>query len=305
MIRKALLLIVLYLISWSNVSAQNKVPRPKFDTFKGSVYSMRVMEVMKGKARVKGLQQHYGDNVFDYNKITEIELAEINIPETQIGEGKFPGVEKTSQFCMVLYSTMEIELEGCYEFSLNSDDGSTLWIEDEIALNNDGGHQMKLKKDTIGLTKGKYDIKLWYFQGLPDKFGFQFNSKLVGKLPSCEQREVTKEIEIPSYLLFESGAYQLTDQANNELSIIADLIHQKQLQSIEIIGHTDNKGTPKSNMTLSIRRAEHVLARLQELVGDASITFIALGRGEEEPKTSNDSEEGRSDNRRVQIILNH
>ncbi len=131
-----------------------KRPDPTFDTFKGHYYAMPVIEErVKNRVR-KRIQDKYGDNIYDYKKLGDIELDEINIPETTIGGDYFPGVDRYQQFCMILNSKMTIEIDGCYEFSLHSDDGSILWIDDQIIVDNDGGHQMELTKDTIALNKG-------------------------------------------------------------------------------------------------------------------------------------------------------
>jgi hypothetical protein len=83
---------------------------------------------------------------------------------------------------MILHSTMYVEREGCYEFSLNSDDGSVLWIDHVEVVNNDGGHGMRLVRDSAAITEGVYGVKLWYFQGLPDRFGLILDARRVGDM---------------------------------------------------------------------------------------------------------------------------
>ena len=78
---------------------------------------------------------------------------------------------------------------------------------------------------------------------------------------------------------------------------------------IRVVGHTDNVQIAKSlqktfptNWELSVARATTVVRFLQE-VGISPDSLIASGRGEYEPLASNDTEEGRKQNRRIEIIL--
>jgi len=67
--------------------------------------------------------------------------------------------------------------------------------------------------------------------------------------------------------------------------------------SIEVAGHTDNRGSDAYNLDLSARRADSVLKYLRE--GGVSNTLSSRGYGEAEPIASNDTDEGRQQNRRV------
>jgi len=71
---------------------------------------------------------------------------------------------------------------------------------------------------------------------------------------------------------------------------------------IEVGGHTDNTGDAAANLTLSQQRADAVVAKLAEL-GVAADTLTAKGYGQEMPRASNDSEEGRAQNRRIEFAV--
>ena len=115
-----------------------------------------------------GVEEHYGDFIHDYVVIDKVKFEKINVPEQDSRDG-FPGYElHKSQFGFYLHSQVEIKSLACYEFSLNSDDGSMLWIEGKKIVDNDGSHKMKLKRDSIVLKQGIYDSQLWYYQGYPD-----------------------------------------------------------------------------------------------------------------------------------------
>ena len=72
--------------------------------------------------------------------------------------------------------------------------------------------------------------------------------------------------------------------------------------SVEIIGHTDNIGSDTSNLLLSSNRAKSVMTFLVT----AQINELRLstsGKGSDDPISSNETEEGRYDNRRVEILI--
>lgn len=72
---------------------------------------------------------------------------------------------------------------------------------------------------------------------------------------------------------------------------------------VTIVGHTDSIGSNKYNFGLSERRAESTKKRLIEL-GLSPERIVGIeGRGEEEPIATNETKEGRSQNRRVEFIL--
>lgn len=73
--------------------------------------------------------------------------------------------------------------------------------------------------------------------------------------------------------------------------------------SLTVEGHTDSTGTDAYNQELSERRAEAVRQALIERGGDPSRVF-AVGFGESRPVASNNTHEGRSQNRRVEIVIN-
>ncbi|HHS49723.1 MAG TPA: PEGA domain-containing protein [candidate division Zixibacteria bacterium] len=72
---------------------------------------------------------------------------------------------------------------------------------------------------------------------------------------------------------------------------------------VRIEGHTDSMGAASYNMQLSQRRADSVKAYLVQNGGIDASRIIAVGRGEDEPIASNDTEEGRSINRRIEFIV--
>ncbi|GAA3954778.1 OmpA family protein [Allohahella marinimesophila] len=72
---------------------------------------------------------------------------------------------------------------------------------------------------------------------------------------------------------------------------------------IVVSGHTDSSGDDDSNMLLSQSRASKVAAFLSEVGGFESQRFTSVGYGEQRPIASNESSEGRAENRRVEVLI--
>lgn len=101
---------------------------------------------------------------------------------------------------------------------------------------------------------------------------------------------------------FESGSANLTPLGLGILDDMADVLRRIDDKPILITGHTDNVGNSTSNLALSNERAEAVK---QYLIGrniDAS-RLSTTGKGDSNPIASNDNEEGRTRNRRIEFTL--
>jgi OmpA-OmpF porin, OOP family len=72
--------------------------------------------------------------------------------------------------------------------------------------------------------------------------------------------------------------------------------------NIHVVGHTDNQGKPDYNLDLSRRRAATVAHELTSKYGIAANRMDAFGCGQYAPTESNDSDEGRAKNRRVELV---
>lgn len=114
--------------------------------------------------------------------------------------------------------------------------------------------------------------------------------------------EKPEKTTILKNVLFESASANLRTESSFELNILVDLLKSNSNYKIHIVGHTDNVGSESDNMILSTQRAEAVAQYLiQNGISSARIT--SEGKGESQAITSNDSEEGRSLNRRTEFTL--
>jgi len=83
-----------------------------------------------------------------------------------IGKFVFPyDVEKLPEYFGLIYDGfIEVPNEGIYTFSTNSNDGSRLYIDDKLIVENDGWHGPFEKEGAIALQGGLHKVKLLYFQ---------------------------------------------------------------------------------------------------------------------------------------------
>jgi OOP family OmpA-OmpF porin len=119
--------------------------------------------------------------------------------------------------------------------------------------------------------------------------------------------EITVEVQnaLQAYaktILFDTGKTKLKASSLEVLNNAAAILNQYPTSNFYIDGHTDSVGSESSNQTLSQGRASAVVAYLIEN-GVASNRLEARGFGESSPIASNKTREGRTTNRRVEILL--
>lgn len=105
-----------------------------------------------------------------------------------------------------------------------------------------------------------------------------------------------------SGVLFETGGDQLNPLALNRLDTVARALKAYPDRIIVVEGHTDAQGSDESNRALSQRRADAVREYLEGR-GVPPEQIRSVGKGESEPIASNDTAEGRANNRRVEIVV--
>jgi outer membrane protein OmpA-like peptidoglycan-associated protein len=102
--------------------------------------------------------------------------------------------------------------------------------------------------------------------------------------------------------MFAKNTYILTEASQKDLRRIAATLKEYNNTRLVIEGHTDGEGTEKDNMTLSHARAKAVADFfLKEKIPANKIQVI--GYGEEQPLFSNETAEGRRQNRRIEIVV--
>ena len=143
----------------------------------------------------------------------------------------------------------------------------------------------------------------------PHKTGSSF---IQGKV--TVQKVVNKILttgSLDTYINFATGKATLDNKALQEVALIAQALQQSQLKNKKILvaGHTDNQGSSniqqrqRDNLALSQRRANSVIEALVTRFGIERDRLTAKGYGETLPIASNDTNNGREENRRVNFSL--
>lgn len=148
------------------------------------------------------------------------------------------------------------------------------------------------------------------FEALRDKL-----QKLTNLGLSVEVRDNRMLIQLPGDVLFASGEEKLTKEGVEILAQVADVVRNDSdlnKRKFQVAGHTDNvplrRGPYKDNWGLSAMRARSVLtflvASLEEDGGGLDEkNWSAAGYGSRDPVADNETEEGRTKNRRVELVV--
>ncbi len=142
--------------------------------------------------------------------------------------------------------------------------------------------------------------------------GYLFHSENFNLPADAEYQEVTKDIPLKKIeignaivlknIFFDFDKATLRTESYNELDRLVTLLTENPSIKVELSAHTDSKGSDEYNMKLSQKRAESVVNYLINK-GISSDRLIAKGYGETQPIDTNDTEEGRQNNRRVEFKI--
>jgi outer membrane protein OmpA-like peptidoglycan-associated protein len=110
------------------------------------------------------------------------------------------------------------------------------------------------------------------------------------------------KITFNSGLLFDVNKATLRDASKAELTKLAQILNKYPDTNILVEGHTDNTGSEEYNLELSRQRAQSVENYLASLNVDPT-RFTIMGYGESQPVATNDTAEGRQQNRRVDLAI--
>lgn len=109
-------------------------------------------------------------------------------------------------------------------------------------------------------------------------------------------------LNMPGNITFDQGKATIKEDFQGVLGSVADVLKEFNKSDIKVTGHTDSRGNAQANQTLSENRATAVSNNLQSK-GVAGKRLSTSGFGSSQPVGDNKTEEGRAQNRRVEIIL--
>jgi OmpA-OmpF porin, OOP family len=130
--------------------------------------------------------------------------------------------------------------------------------------------------------------------GLPELVA----DKNINDCPKCETL-VTIKLDVE----FDTNKADVKDKYRNEIKKVADFMKTYPSTTAVIEGHTDNVFTAEYNQKLSQARADSVRQYLISNFGIKASRLTAVGYGLTKPIASNNTEEGRQKNRRVQAVI--
>ncbi len=170
--------------------------------------------------------------------------------------------------------------------------GTEVPLEESTAADND-------KVSTPNAALGKFSVQK-LTSGIDlniPEFGIE--NKLLTFIKSDKPVDKTTWFDFDR-LLFETGSATLEPQSQEQLKNIAEILKAYPAVNVKLGGYTDNTGNAASNLKLSQDRANSVRVELEKM-GIGKDRLEAEGYGQEHPVASNDTEEGRAQNRRISI----
>jgi chemotaxis protein MotB len=186
-------------------------------------------------------------------------------------------------------------------------------LQDLSVITSSQAESIKKSLDNIG-AKDVYIQDLQASMARKDSLNMALVMNLKGAIGNLDDKDINIKvdkgvvyIDISDKLLFKSGSYEITPAANTVLGKVALVLKNQPDIEFMVEGHTDNvafkKGVLNDNWDLSVKRATAVVRVLQNQYGLDPAKMAAAGRGEYKPLTTNDTDEGRSINRRTRIVI--
>ena len=235
-------------------------------------------------------------------------------------QNKFNSAYSENQGCQTELAVAKAKLanfesnQGQYENTVQSERNQIKQLQEQLKNCINGG-----TKNVSELVKeinesNKYIKHLVNAKSKSDSLNMVLTNNLTRSLSSEETKDVDVKvlkgvvyISLADNMLYKSGSYEISPAAGETLSKIAKIINDYRDYDVLIEGNTDNvpisKPNIRNNWDLSALRASSVVQALQNQYGVDGKRLTAGGRGEYNPLTTNATAEGKSQNRRTQIII--
>jgi outer membrane protein OmpA-like peptidoglycan-associated protein len=128
------------------------------------------------------------------------------------------------------------------------------------------------------------------------------NIKLAAGAPDTRNKLITEGKFVTSGILFDVNSDKIRPQSYGVMKDIANVLTENSLVKVKIVGHTDSDGKDADNISLSKKRAESVKASLAKDFGIDAARLDTDGKGASQPVDTNNTAEGKANNRRVEFI---
>ncbi|MCP4440033.1 MAG: OmpA family protein [Aureispira sp.] len=186
-------------------------------------------------------------------------------------------------------------------------------LADLAIVSKSGAESIKKSLETMG-EQNRYIQDLTVKMQRKDSMNLALVTNLKRSLEDVNDEDVQVEVKkgvvyisLSDKMLFKSGSAKINPRAEEILGKVAKVVNDHSEIEILVEGHTDNvpisKECIQDNWELSAKRATSVVRVLQNKHNVAPNRMTAGGRGEYVPKTTNETEGGRSINRRTEIVI--
>ncbi len=186
-------------------------------------------------------------------------------------------------------------------------------LKDLSVLSSTQAESVRKSLENIG-AKDAYIQDLQSAMARKDSLNMALVMNLKSALADVNDKDVEIKVEkgvvfisISDKMLFNSGSYNVTAQANTVLGKVAQVLNANPDIHFLVEGHTDNVPIKNNcildNWDLSVKRATAVTRILQNTYNIDPTRMTAGGRSEYIPLASNDSKEGKATNRRTRIVI--
>jgi len=290
-----------------------------------------VMPGQAGQGDAQGSKDHplisrYPGSVI--NEYWQREFDEYNLPLSKAAEGKYEKSQHLEgKVTAIYYITPEgrsaLEIYRNYETGLKNGGFQTLFacaktcgdpppsgtfpIDDAFGNYSNETRYLAAK---LSRAAGDVYVSLWVYDRSFDVKAFlevievkPMDAGLVTVSAASLAGDITRTGHASIYgIYFDTGKAEVKAESETTLKEISKLLQQDGKLKLFVVGHTDNQGTLESNMDLSRRRAAAVVQALTTKYGVAAVRLSGQGDGPTAPVASNDSEEGRAKNRRVELV---
>ena len=175
---------------------------------------------------------------------------------------------------------------------------------------NDLRQELNLKVSEISKARKEKEAEIARVQATRDSLVAEMTREIQDNQIQITQLADKLKVSIVDKILFPSGEAKITGEGLKVLQRVGDILKNTKDNIIRVEGHTDNvpiSGALKykfpSNWELSTARATNVVRFLEDKVGIDPAKLEAVGLGENQPVASNETAQGRAQNRRIEIAL--
>lgn len=235
-------------------------------------------------------------------------------------QGEVKSLQEKYQQAQIDLATANAQLKAATEKA----DGLSSALKEEKVANkqlqnsldqsiNGGAKNVEMLVQEISASN-KYIKQLVDAKSKSDSLNVVLTNNLTRSLSKEELKDVDVKvlkgvvyISLNDNMLYKSGSYEISPKAASTLQKIAKIITDYKDYEVLVEGNTDDvpisKTNIRNNWDLSALRASSVVQELQNKYGVNPSRLTAGGRGEYNPVADNDTESGRAQNRRTQIII--